>query len=96
MRILMDFVEEKKYDFYDVIEIEETSLILQGNESPYELFIDLFRIGKGVDFAISGQYKLDGTLDTYNKAITDYNNAVEKLFTKGYAKISDFGNVEWF
>ena len=97
MRILMDFDVKDKYT--DVIEIEQTSLIEAGKfekGKPNDLFIDLFRIGQGADSAISGQYILDGTMEAYNKAIETYNKAVNKLLVKGYAKISDFGNVDWY
>lgn len=97
MRILMDFSGDEKY--CDVTEIEQTSLIEQGEfkeGKPNELFVDLYRIAQKAEWAISGQYILDGTMESYNKAIETYNNAVNKLLTTGYAKISDFGNVDWY
>ena len=48
------------------------------------------------DDEIRGKYPVDGTKEALDKALSDYNKALDILLTKGYAKLNDFGNVEWY
>lgn len=42
-----------------------------------------------------GEYLLDGTEETYQKAVENYNSVCKKLLEKGYCKASDFENFDW-
>ena len=43
-----------------------------------------------------GAYQLDGTKETYDKAIDNYTEILRKLLEKGYCAESDFINFEWY
>lgn len=63
---------------------------------PDVLYIYLYHHGDTDEDAIVGQYILDGTLETFTNALSNYKKVSESLLTKGYCKISDFKNVDWF
>lgn len=41
-----------------------------------------------------GEYKMDGTMETYKKAIADFNRICLKAAKEGYFCLSDFQNCE--
>lgn len=47
-------------------------------------------------FEILGEYSLDGTEETYQKAVENYNRICDQLLEKGYCKASDFENFKWY
>lgn len=42
-----------------------------------------------------GEYKMDGTMDTYLKAKANFEMICEKLLTQGWCRDTDFENFEW-
>lgn len=46
-------------------------------------------------FEIWGEYNLDGTADTYKKAVENYNRICNQLLEKGFVRSSDFENFDW-
>lgn len=107
MRILMDFEMNKEAETYNGIrvanieECKEIELIPSWNPGrdagtlPDYLSIFLYGYDDTFDTATRGEYILDGTKETVNKALENYNKVINKLLVNGYAKISDFENVEW-
>lgn len=43
-----------------------------------------------------GQYLLDGTKETYQKAVENFNNICVKAATCGWFETGDFKNFKWF
>lgn len=60
-----------------------------------DLFIFIVRAGDESGDYI-GKYNLDGTEETYLKAIENYKKIFKKLLEKGYCKFSDFENFELY
>lgn len=108
MRILLDFEMNKKAETYNGIRITDVEEIVFVNLTPCwqpnhkadalpdELCIELYTASNPTqEYAIQGWYRLDDTEATFNKALENYNKVTNQLLTKGYAKISDFKNVDW-
>lgn len=107
MRILLDFEMNKEAETYngirvtDIAEYKESELVpvwKPGSDAkclPDYLFINLYGYDEEPDMATKGEYILDGTEETFNKALENYNKVANQLLINGYAKISDFKNVEW-
>ena len=49
-----------------------------------------------IDFDYVGSYKLDGTKETYNAAVKNFESICEQLFTQGWVKADQFENFEWY
>ncbi len=108
MRILLDFDIDSEHvplrgvKFYDIAEFDKVFLIpywIKGdniNRNPDKLYINLCLAGRPINEAYKGEYMLDGSSDAFLKAIVNYDNVVNKLLVNGYAKISDFENVDWY
>lgn len=105
MRILMDFEYNKKNETVNSIRVTDIEEVLKisisqsweansKNEFPDDLCIEL-QTYQDEEFWIRGWYNLDGTKETLNKALHNYNEVTNKLLEKGYCKISDFENVTW-
>lgn len=43
-----------------------------------------------------GEYILDGTKETFEKAKANYKNICEKLLTQGWCRATDFENFLWY
>ena len=90
-------------DEFDVIEIIEAEIVpcWNGGDNPDFLFVTLYSTGwdaKREDrefYEITGQYRLDGTKETYQKALANWKEISEKLLVHGYCKETDFKNFEW-
>lgn len=100
MRFMLDFdgIENiGDMDIDEIVSVRSYEMFnpRHKNDTPSNIFIELYRPNDTQEMAIMGEYKLDGTKDTYNKAIANYKKVVNQLFTKGYARASDFENVEW-
>ena len=74
-------------------------------ENPGHFFVTLHRPGwmdcKGTEdemllYEINGEYNLDGTEETYKRAVENYNGICGQLLEKGYCKASDSENFTWF
>lgn len=104
MRFMYDY-----NDIPDVCEIEDIDAApvwdrgANVNEDlPISLVVTLYRTGwmiapaKNKDlFEIIGEYLLDGTKETYDKAVKNYSEVCLKLLEKGFCKASDFENFDW-
>ena len=75
----------------------------KGRENnPDHFIVTIYRTGwhiaseeKREYLEIMGEYILDGTEETYFKAVKNYNSICMKLLEKGYCKASDFENFDW-
>lgn len=47
-------------------------------------------------YEISGEYRLDGSEETFRKAKANMDLVLRKLLVKGWCEDSDFENVDWF
>ena len=47
-------------------------------------------------FEAYGWYQLDGTKETFDKAMENYNKVTTKLLKDGYCLSTDFENFEWY
>ena len=107
MRVFLDFEMNRDAEtingnrFVDIEEIQEVALIpgwragSNTDDIPTDLSITLVRFGKLWGESIYGTYNLDGTKETFDRAIENYNKVINKLLVAGYCKISDFENVTW-
>ena len=96
MRIMFDVSNGV---FTDVEEIATATISPSGmarNNVAANLYIDLYRSGDTEDTCIGGQYNLDGTMATYEKAIANWQKVSTQLLEKGFVRESDFENVTWF
>lgn len=88
---------------FDVVEIIEAEIVpcWNGGDNPDFLFVTLYLKGwdaKREDrefYELTGQYRLDGTKETYQKALANWKEISEKLLVHGYCKETDFENFEW-
>lgn len=48
------------------------------------------------EYQYAGNYKLDGTKETYEKAKENFEIVCEKLLTQGWCRDTDFENFEWY
>ena len=107
MRILLDFEMNKDVETYngiriaDIEEIQEVYLTptwdkgSNTDDIPDDLTINLICFRKPYDESICGGYNLDGTPETFDRALENYNKVVNQLMFTGYCKITDFENVTW-
>lgn len=95
-------------DEFDVVEIFRAEIVPcwnggdgSGPRDPDFLFVTLYETGwdaKREDrefYEITGQYRLDGTKGTYQKALANWKEISKKLLVNGYCKETDFKNFEW-
>ena len=94
------------FDFNDIPQIEEFTEFdavptwmqnSTGKESNADgLFLSATRAGQDPSGDYIGEWKLDGTPETYQAALQNYMEIVNQLLTAGYIKASDFKNFEWY
>ena len=60
------------------------------------LFVVSFNIvsGNGNGIECNGEYLLDGTVETYQSAVRNFNEICVKAAEHGYFRLSDFQNFE--
>ena len=96
------------YDHNDILAVEEIKNIdatpcwtreTTDENNPTSLIVTFY----GVDWTpeddvhkFSGEYNLDGTPETYEKARKNWNSICYQLLEKGYCKASDFENFTWY
>ena len=108
MRILLDFEMNRESETYNGIRIADIEEIVFVNLTPVwhpnsnidnlpdELCVELYTASNpSQEFAIQGWYFLDGSDVIFNAALENYNKVVNQLLLTGYAKISDFKNINW-
>ena len=96
------------FDEFNVVEIIEAEIVPCWNggngsahRNPDFLFVTLYQTGwdlKREDrefYEFTGQYRLDGTKETYQEALANWKEISEKLLVHGYCKATDFKNFEW-
>ena len=49
-----------------------------------------------IDDDYIGKYKLDGTIETYQAAVNNFEMILKKLLKNDYCKSSDFQNFEFY
>lgn len=90
MRIMLDSTS--------VIEITSISAMpaWDGTHEISEDNPDMYSIAavEGGEGIFLGNYKLDGSIETYRAAVKNFEEICENLLTKGYCRISDFKNFE--
>ena len=73
-----------------------------GEGIPEGLYIDILPAdflplnGNYDEVTIKGEYILDGTRETYAAAVANWKKIQKKLLERGFCRIADFENVEWF
>ena len=64
-------------------------------ENPGMFSVSIGRFtAKGCEFEYFGEYLLDGTQETFQKAVENYNAVAMKAATTGCFNVSDFENFE--
>lgn len=67
------------------------------SENPDYYTVGFFRpMCKENSFDYVGEYELDRTIETYEKAKKNFKEICKKLLTEGYCKDTDFENFTWF
>ena len=100
MRFLLD-QNGSDPGLHDVITISEMSAVpvytpgRKIGDKPIDIFVYIYDINNDVEDGLEGQYNLDGTEETYRKAVENYNKISEQLLKLGYARMSDFENFTW-
>ena len=60
-------------------------------------YITQYGIDHGVEeFDYVGEYNLDGTKETYEKAKANFRMICEKLLVNGWCRDTDFENFTWY
>lgn len=65
----------------------------QDNPSMYS--VEILYAGDN-EYQYVGEYRLDGTKETYEKAKLNFKSICEKLLTQGWCRDIDFVNFEWY
>lgn len=100
MRFLLDH-DENILGLYDVITISEMYAVptwaseSNAGDIPNGIFVYFSNNNSDVADELEGEYNLDGTEETYQAAIANYNKICEQLLVSGYARMSDFENFIW-
>ena len=100
MRFLLD-QSGNDLGLHDVITINEMYTVPTWAEGskvgdiPNGIFVYISNNNEDVEDELEGKYNLDGTEETYRKAVENYNKISEQLLTLGYARMSDFENFTW-
>lgn len=100
MRLLLD-QNESDLGLHDIITFSEICNIPvwetedSVNGIPHGITVHIFHNNKDFD-DLEGQYNLDGTEETYKKAVKNYNKIIDQLLVYGYARMSDFENFTWY
>lgn len=67
------------------------------SDIPCDYFVSLRAFtAEKLEFEYIGKYKLDGTRETYEAAMENFEKICEHALTKGYIRESEFKNFEWF
>ncbi len=97
MRLMLD-----EFDVVEIIEAEIVPCWDRGAlDNPDFLYVILYQTGWNANrenrefYEITGQYRLDHTKKTYQKALANWKEISEKLLVHGYCKATDFKNFEW-
>lgn len=83
-------------DVVEAISLNATPVWKPGHstdEAP-DFFMVCVHYAWGDDEMELGEYKMDGTMETYKKAIADFNRICLKAAKEGYFCLSDFQNCE--
>lgn len=99
MRIAFDYD-----DIYEIVSISATPCWPSESErysmtNPVHYFVSIFHHysdGPSDQEEILGEYMLDGSEKTYRKAQKNLKRICKKLLKKGYCKINDFKNFEFY
>lgn len=86
MRIL--FEDNEPIKTVSIREVNEIDLCpvwqAGGSDVPISVFLEF-------DGESIAEYPMDGTMDTFNDAVTAYNTIMKALLITGYCSITDFG-----
>lgn len=93
MRIMFDKNYVKEFHTIDSTPAWKTGESTKDNPSSYSVGWFDFLID---EYDYIGEYMLDGTIETYQKAVHNFESICEKLLTKGYCRADDFENFEWY
>lgn len=94
MRIIFN-----KNTIREVLEISSAPAWKEGEstqDNPSMYSVDFLYASDSDEYQYVGNYKLDGTKETYEKAKANFETICEKMLIQGWCRDTDFENFEWY